>query len=81
MVRDFTDDDRNKRVVTAEGNEVGTIRDVNGDRATVDRNDDDGGLTDKVKDLLGWDDDDSDELRTDYVDSYDDDQVRLRRSR
>ncbi|WP_224269580.1 hypothetical protein [Haloprofundus salinisoli] len=79
MVRDFTDDDRNKRVVTAEGTEVGTIHEVNGDRATVDR-DDNASLTDKVKDLLGWGDDNSNELRTEHIDSYDEGRVRLRRS-
>ncbi|MFC4356475.1 hypothetical protein ACFO0N_00765 [Halobium salinum] len=81
MAREFTDDDRNKRVTTADGTEIGTIGDVNGDRATVDRNhDDDQDLTDKVKDMLGWDDDDSNEISNDHVDSYDDDTVRLRRS-
>ncbi|WP_224332183.1 hypothetical protein [Haloprofundus halobius] len=79
MVREFTEDDRSKDVVTAEGDRVGTIREVNGDRATVDR-DDDSSLTDKVKDLLGWGDDDSNELRTEHVDSYDEGRVRLRRS-
>lgn len=78
MVRDFTDDDRNKEVVTAEGDRIGTVRDVNEGRATVDR-DQDQSLTDKVKDLLGWDDDESNELQSNHVDTYDDDQVRLRR--
>lgn len=79
MARDFTDDDRNKDVVTAEGNRIGTVRDVNDGRATVDR-DQDADLTDKIKDLVGWgDDDDSNELQGDHVDSYEDDRVRLRR--
>lgn len=83
MARDFTDDDREKRVTTADGTQLGTIGDVHGDRATVDRDtdNDDQDLTDKVKDFLGWgDDDDSNEIRSDHVDSYDDDEVRLRRS-
>lgn len=78
MVRDFTDDDRNKDVVTAEGDRIGTVRDVNDGRATVDR-DQDTDLTDKIKDLVGWGDDDSNELHSDHVDSYEDDRVRLRR--
>lgn len=80
MARDFTDDDRNKDVYSSEGDRIGTINDVNKDRATVER-DDDTDLTDKVKDLLGWDDDDSNEIRSEHVDSYDDDRVRLRDQR
>lgn len=78
MARDFTDDDRDKHVVTAEGSRIGTVRDVNEGRATVDR-DTDQGLTEKIKDWLSWDDDESNELRSDHVDSYSDDEVRLRR--
>lgn len=78
MARDFTDDDRNKNVVTAEGDRIGTVRDVNGGRATVER-DQDKDLTDKIKDLLGWDDDESNELRNEHVDSYGDDEIQLRR--
>lgn len=80
MARNFTDDDRNKPVVTSEGDRIGTISDVNDDRATVER-DRDKDLTDKVKDMLGWGDDDSNELRSEHVDSYDGDQVRLRDKR
>ncbi|WP_435344316.1 hypothetical protein [Haloarchaeobius sp. HRN-SO-5] len=80
MARNFTDEDRDKNVVTSEGHHVGTIDSVHDDRATVDR-DDDEGLTDKVKDMLGWGDDDSNQIRNDHVDTIDDDEVRLRRSR
>ncbi|ELZ27328.1 hypothetical protein C474_18319 [Halogeometricum pallidum JCM 14848] len=75
----FTDDDRNKDVVTADGTRIGTVHDVNDGRATVDRDNDSDGLTDKLKDMLGWGDDDSNELRDEHVDSYDDDRIRLRR--
>ena len=78
MVRDFRDEDRDKPVVTAEGDRIGTVHDVRDGRATVNR-DDDEGLTDKIKDLLPWDDDDSNELRGEHVDSYENDEVRLRR--
>lgn len=78
MARNFTDDDRDKHVVTSEGTRIGKIRDVNDDRATVDRSDDDEGLTDKIKDMLGWGDDDSNEIRNEHVDSVNDDEVRLR---
>lgn len=77
MARDFTDDDRDKNVVTSDGTRIGTIRDVNEGRATVER-DSEQDLTDKVKDLLGWGDDESNELRSEHVDSHRDDEVRLR---
>lgn len=81
MERDFRDDDREKRVVTHEGDTVGTVRDVEADRATVDR-DDDESLTDEIKDMLGWgDDDDAHELRRDHVDREDDDTLYLRQRR
>ncbi|MUV56890.1 hypothetical protein [Halogeometricum sp. CBA1124] len=80
MARKFRDDDRDKEVVTAEGDRIGTIHDVNDGRATVERDEDSDGLTGKIKDMLGWgDDDDDNELRDEHVDSYDDDRVRLRR--
>lgn len=77
MARDFTDDDRDKDIVTSEGDRIGTVRDVNEGRATVER-DQDQDLTDKVKDMLGWGDDESNELRGEHVDSYDENEVRLR---
>ncbi|WP_380678305.1 hypothetical protein [Salinigranum sp. GCM10025319] len=81
----FTDDDREKDVLTSEGTHVGTIHEVKEDHATVDR---DRGteLTEKVLDMLGWEDDEDDEsgshrLRGDHVARSDGDAVRLRRSR
>jgi hypothetical protein len=76
MVQAFTDDDRDKPVVTADGEHVGHVRDVDGDRATVER-DKDKSLTDKVKDMLGWGDDESNELHSDHVESNDD-RIHLR---
>ncbi|RDI71597.1 hypothetical protein [Halopelagius longus] len=78
MDRPFSDDDRDKTVVTSDGHTVGRVRDVNEDRATIDRSDDDDGLTDKVKDMLGWsDDDDSHELRREHIDREEDDRLFL----
>lgn len=78
----FTDDDRGKDVVTHDGTRVGTVDNVNNDRATVNRSDndnDDGGLTDSIKDMLGWNDDDQNqEIRDEHVDSSDDDRIHLR---
>ncbi len=79
MTDRFKDEDRGKDVIANDGTTIGTVNDVNDDRATVDRRDDQD-LTDKIKDMLGWGDDDSNELRTEHVESRDDDKIRLRQS-
>ncbi|MFC6826827.1 hypothetical protein [Halopelagius fulvigenes] len=82
MDRMFRDDDREKTVVTSEGRTVGRVRDVDDDRATIDRSDDDESLTDEIKDMLGWgDDDDSHELHRDHVEREEDDRLYLRQRR
>ena len=73
----FTDDDVGRDVVTSEGNRVGRINRVDDDRATVDR--DDESLTDKVKEMLGWENDDDNEIHHEHVDRREDDRVHLRR--
>ena len=73
----FTDDDVGRDVVTSEGNRVGRINRVDEGRARVDR-DDGESLTDKIKDMLGWDTDDDNELRDEHVDRREDDRVYLR---
>jgi len=75
----FTDDDRGKDVVTPEGDRVGTIDRVDDDRAEIQR-DQDADLTDKVKNMLGWDDDDQNEIRDEHVDRTEDDRVYLRQN-
>lgn len=78
MDRPFNDDDRKKRVVTSDGRNIGTVRDVDDDRATVERGDDDESLTDEIKDMLGWSDDDEEhEIQRDHVDRYDDNELHL----
>ena len=80
MARDLTDDDRNKDVVTSNGTRIGTISNIREGQARVTPDTDSGGLTDKIKSMLGWDDSDEDQtLRNDDVDSVNDDEVRLRR--
>lgn len=81
MAREFTDDDRGSTVFDDDGNRVGNVTDVQSGNAHVDTSDGDSGILDSVKSALGWDDDDDDthELRSDDVDSYDDDGVHLRR--
>ncbi|WP_049947939.1 hypothetical protein [Candidatus Halobonum tyrrellensis] len=77
MTRQFTDDDRGKDVLTAEGDRIGTVRDVDGDRATVDR-DDDAALPEKLREMLGWDDHASNELHGDHVEEGTADDLRLK---
>lgn len=79
MDRDFNDEDRQKRVVTSDGQRIGRVRDVENDRATVEHSDDDESLTDEIKEMLGWSDDDNEhELQRDHVDRYDDEEIHLR---
>lgn len=82
MTAKFTDDDRDKPVYTSGGDRIGTVSAIHDDTdtATVRREEDsDEGLTDKVKDMLGWDDDsDEHDLRSDHVDRRDDDGIHLR---
>ena len=79
-VMPFRDDDRDKDVVTPDGTRVGSIHRVEDEkRARVRRHEDDESLTDKVKEMLGWDDNhDEHELSDEHVDRRDDDRVYLR---
>lgn len=73
---EFTDDDREKDVVTSDGDRVGRIRDVDGDSATVEADED---LSEKILDLLGWsDDDEPDAIRGEQVEHTTTDYVRLK---
>ena len=76
MARQFSDDDRDKEVVTSDGDRVGRIRDVDGDSATVDE---DESLSEKITSMLGWNDDEAPrEIRSEQVDSNTMDYVRLK---
>lgn len=57
MTHDFTDEDREKPVRTADGERIGTVTDVSDGRASVES---DEGLGERIKQKLGWDDDSSD---------------------
>lgn len=82
MERAFHDEDREKTVVTSEGHTVGRVREVEEDRATIDRHDDDDSLTDEIKEMLGWDDDDdTHELDREHIERDEDDRLVLRRRR
>lgn len=79
MAEKFTDEDRGKPIVTAEGDRVGTISAVNDGRATVESTEDDQkNLTDHIREMLGWDESgDPQELEGAQVDRNDDDEVVL----
>ena len=79
MAREFTDDDRDKEVLTAEGDRIGTISDVDGDRATVTR-DEGADLPEKVREMLGWDDPAANELRGEHVEEGTMDDLRLKQN-
>ncbi|TYL39197.1 hypothetical protein CV102_07885 [Natronococcus pandeyae] len=78
MRADFTEDDAGKRVVNAEGDEIGILEEVERGTAYVNP---DPGLTDTIKSKLGWGDTDEETYRldADRVDSITDDEVRLGR--
>jgi hypothetical protein len=79
MARDFTDDDVGSNVLDAEGNRLGQVRQAHGDHATVEStNEEREGLTDKLKDYLGWGDSNENDLSSEQVDSYGNNEVRLR---
>lgn len=82
MAREFTDDHRDNDVLTSEGDRIGTISAVDGERATVDR-DDDSVLPDTLREMLGWDDDDDDdEIRSHHVEDLNStgDELRLKQN-
>lgn len=81
MDRTFREEDREKTVVTSDGHTVGRIREVEEERATIDRPDDDS-LTEEIKEMLGWgDDDETHELSREHIDRDEDDRLILRKRR
>jgi hypothetical protein len=71
------DSDEGKEVVNADGQKIGIISEVKGDRAHVDP---DPGVTDKIRAKLGWGDaDDTYTLPSDSIANITDDEVRLER--
>ena len=78
MRTNITDDDEGKRVVNADGEQVGLVKQVSGGTAHIDP---DPGLTDKIKSKLGWGDMDEDTypLQEANIDAVTDGEVRLKR--
>lgn len=83
--REFRDDDADKLVVAPEGSILGSVKaiDQNRGRATVERTEEHDSLTDEIKEMLGWGDDDEDgerEIRHEHVEEYKDDSIHLRKN-
>jgi len=72
----LTEEDEGKKVVNADGEEVGIITGFRGGQAFVDP---DPGITDKIMSKLGWQDTDEDDyaLDSDNVEQVTDDEVHL----
>ena len=51
MVRDFRNSDEGKKVMTADGDMVGTVEQIHGDEAHVKP---DTGLSQSIRETLGW---------------------------
>lgn len=75
---ELTDDDEGKKVVTADGDSVGMVSGVSGNKAYVNP---DAGITDQIKSTLGWEDVDEDDYAIDesHVADVTDDEIRLSR--
>ena len=78
MCPEFTDDDEGKRVVNAEGEQIGIVESVKGGTPYVDP---DPGVADTIKSKLGWGDADEETYTLDEknIESITDDEVRIER--
>ncbi|RQG96593.1 PRC-barrel domain containing protein [Natrarchaeobius chitinivorans] len=78
MVAKFTSDDEGKRVVDADGEQIGIVETVEGGIPHVDP---DPGMTDTIKSKLGWGDSDEETYRLNEqnVESITDDEIRIER--
>jgi len=78
MSPQFTDDDIGKRVVNADGDEVGMVADVEHGTAHVEP---DPGITDSIKARLGWSEsgEDTYPLQEEAVGRVTDDEIHLSR--
>ncbi|MFC6784676.1 hypothetical protein ACFQFH_02015 [Halobaculum halobium] len=79
MTRNFRAEDEGKRVVTADGDEIGTIDQTSGSMAHVKPS---MGLSQSVRRRLGWAEEGEEtyELRTSRVDDIGSDEVRLKKN-
>jgi hypothetical protein len=78
MVRNFNDSDQGKRIVTADGDEVGMVSRAEGTRLHVTPSEN---LSRSVRRRLGWSEDDDDVvLRKSKVDSIAGDEIHLKKN-
>lgn len=79
MVRNFTDSDEGKRVVTADGDEIGMVSRAEGARLHITPSED---LSRSVRRRLGWAEDEDDYvLRKSKVASIAGDEIHLKENR
>lgn len=73
----FESEHEGRKVVTQDGDEVGTIESARGDTASVKP---ESGLSESIRQRLGWTDEGMDTFDLDYsnVDSDDGDEIRLK---
>lgn len=73
----ITEDDEGKRVVNANGDEIGMVTEVKAGKAYVDP---DPGITDKLRSKLGWGDADENDyvLQKNRIGTITDDEIRLK---
>ncbi|ARS91333.1 hypothetical protein [Natrarchaeobaculum aegyptiacum] len=78
MCAEFTKDDEGKRVVDADGEQIGIVESVESGTPHVDP---DPGMADTIKSKLGWGDADEETYKLDEqnVESISDDEIRLER--
>lgn len=76
MAREFESSDEGKTVRTKDGDEVGKIESVEGDKALVKP---ESGLSESIRNRLGWmsENEDEYELDSSKVDDVTDEEVRL----
>lgn len=79
MTRNFRSEDEGKRVVTADGDEIGTIEQASGSMAHVKPS---ANLSQSVRRRLGWAEEGEEtyELQTTNVDSIESDEIRLKKN-
>lgn len=76
MVRDFKSEDKGKKVVTADGDIVGTVERASGSSAHVEPDED---LSRSIRRRLGWTEEGEEtyRLQKSKVDSIEGDEIRL----
>lgn len=79
MVREFKSEDKGKKVVTADGDMVGTVEEASGTAARVKAEED---LSRSIRRRLGWseEDEESFELEHSNVERISGDEIRLKRN-